>query len=295
MYVQSSYPLRRQGVTGISGGKLQKVRHQFLAFAGEDAFGVELDSFDGKGFVAESHDDAGAVFIWRPGADFEVLGQGIFFYDEGVVAGGGHGRRESGENGFAVVLDGAGFAVHEVSGADDLASEGCADGLVTEADAEQGDAVGSAACAGGNSGGEMTDEVDADAGFLGSAGSGRDDDAVGAEGLDFSEGDFIVAADFDLSAQFSEILDEVVGEGIVVVEDEDHLCTECKDLGLQGLGEKASGQRLSLSEFRSGQTSGRPLLEKREKWRTPQLFRSLLNRQPGLYSAEMWASRLWML
>ena len=51
--------------------------------------------------------------------------------------------------------------------------------------------------------------------------SGRDDDAVGAEGLDFSEGDFVVAADFDLGAQFSEILDEVVGEGIVVVEDED--------------------------------------------------------------------------
>jgi hypothetical protein len=35
----------------------------------------------------------------------------------------------------------------------------------------------------------------------------------------------------------------------------------------------------------AGQTSGRPLLEKREKWRTPQLFRSLLNRGPGLYSA----------
>jgi hypothetical protein len=41
----------------------------------------------------------------------------------------------------------------------------------------------------------------------------------------------------------------------------------------------------------AGQTSGRPLLERREKWRTPQLFRSTLNRQPGLYSAEMWASR----
>jgi len=41
-----------------------------------------------------------------------------------------------------------------------------------------------------------------------------------------------------------------------------------------------------------GRPGGRPLLEKREKWRTPQLFRSLLNRQPGLYSAEMWASRL---
>jgi hypothetical protein len=181
-----------------------------------------LDPFYGKSFVAESHDDAGAVFvviafiliilIGGPGADFEVLGQGFLFYDQGVVAGGGHGRRESGEDGFAVVLDGAGFAVHEVPGADDLASEGCANGLVPEADAQQGDATGTASCAGRNSGGEMADEVDADAGFLGSAGSGRDDDAVGTESLDFSEGDFIVAADFDLGAQFSEILDEVVGE-----------------------------------------------------------------------------------
>jgi len=31
----------------------------------------------------------------------------------------------------------------------------------------------------------------------------------------------IVAADLDLGAQFSEVLDEVVGKGIIVVEDED--------------------------------------------------------------------------
>ena len=48
--------------------------------------------------------------------------------------------------------------------------------------------------------GEMADEVDADAGFLGSAGSGRDDDAVGMKSLDFSDGDFVIAADFDLCA-----------------------------------------------------------------------------------------------
>jgi hypothetical protein len=49
---------------------------------------------------------------------------------------------------------------------------------------------------------------------------------------------------------------------------------------------------MAESKWGAGQTGGRPLLEKREKWRTPQLFRSLLNRQPGLYSAEMWPTRL---
>ena len=48
------------------------------------------------------------------------------------------GRGQAGEDSLAVVRDGAGFAVHEVLGADDLAAEGFADGLVAEADAEDG-------------------------------------------------------------------------------------------------------------------------------------------------------------
>ena len=40
------------------------------------------------------------------------------------------------EYALAVVIDCAGLAVHQVAGADDLAAEGFADGLVAQADAQ---------------------------------------------------------------------------------------------------------------------------------------------------------------
>ena len=48
-----------------------------------------------------------------------------------MIAGGGEGSGEAAEDGAAVVGDLAGLAVHESVGADDLASEGGADGLVS--------------------------------------------------------------------------------------------------------------------------------------------------------------------
>src|ERR1700686_5725035 len=68
----------------------------------------------------------------------------------------------------------------------------------------------------------MTDQFDADAGFLRGAGSGRKDDAFGVHLLDLSYGDFVVAANLYLGAQFAKVLDKVVSERIVVIEDEDH-------------------------------------------------------------------------
>ena len=68
----------------------------------------------------------------------------------------------------------------------------------------------------------MADQFDADAGFLRSAGSGRNHDALGMHRLDLSDGHLVVAAHLDLGAQFAQVLDQVVSERIVVVEDEDH-------------------------------------------------------------------------
>ena len=42
-------------------------------------------------------------------------------------------------------------------------------------------------------------------------------------GLDFVQRDLVVAVDFDLRAKLAQALDEVVGEGIVVVDDQDHV------------------------------------------------------------------------
>ena len=99
---------------------------------------MELDAFDFVAAVAEAHDDAVGGF----GGDGEVAGEGFAFDDERMVARGEEGIGQIAENIFAVVMDFAGFAVEELGGADDFAAEGRADGLMTEADAEDGEFAG---------------------------------------------------------------------------------------------------------------------------------------------------------
>ena len=71
---------------------------------------------------------------------------------------------------------------------------------------------------------EVADDVVADAAFAGSAGAGGDDDVSRLQVLDLLDGDFVVAEDFDClpGADFAQLLDEVVGEGIVIVDEDDH-------------------------------------------------------------------------
>src|ERR1700730_399021 len=97
---------------------------------------MELDAFHWKLFMAQAHDHAGASILGGVGADFEILRQALFLYDQGVIARGGHGGGQAVEDGFAVVLDFAGFAVHQFGGAHDFAAEGCAYGLMSQADSE---------------------------------------------------------------------------------------------------------------------------------------------------------------
>jgi hypothetical protein len=82
---------------------------------------------------------------------------------------------------------------------------------MSQADSEHGDFAG-----------KVPDECDADSGFLRGAGAGREENALRVHGFDFHYGELVVAADYHLGSQFPQILDEVIGEGIVVVEDEDH-------------------------------------------------------------------------
>jgi len=188
-----------------------------VATLGEYAFGVELDAFNGQGAMAQAHDD-GSIAVVRGGAggDDEVGGQGLLGDDQRVVAGAGEGRFQALEDALAVMIDRAGLAVHQVRGADHLAAEGLADGLMAEADAEDGDFAG-----------HVTDERHQNAGLARRAGTGREQDAVGAECFDLLNGQLVVAMDFHLGTQFSKVLDEVVGKGIVVVENEYHDVFQC--------------------------------------------------------------------
>src|SRR5215472_16265081 len=107
--------------------------------------------------------------------------------------------------------DGASFAMHEMRGANHATPEGFADCLVPEANAEHRNFVS-----------KMPDEIDADAGFPWRARAGREHNPLGTHGFDFFHRDLIVSPHLDSGAEFSKVLHQVVGERIVVVENEDH-------------------------------------------------------------------------
>src|SRR5581483_4631511 len=116
---------------------------------------MELHALDGILAMTQSHDDA----IFGACGDFELAWQAVFRNDKRMIAGAGHRARDAVEKRAAVVDDVAGLAVHQLRRADDAASEGCADGLMSETYTED-------RYLDRDLSGEMLDERHADAGFL---------------------------------------------------------------------------------------------------------------------------------
>ena len=99
-----------------------------------------------------------------------------------MVAGGGGGAWDAGEEGVVVVVDVGATAVHGLSGTADDAAVGGDDGLVSEADAKDGKPSGG-----------LPDEGLADSGFLWMAGAGGEDDGGGWVDEDRFRGESVVA------------------------------------------------------------------------------------------------------
>jgi len=116
---------------------------------------MELHSLDRKLFVAKAHDGAGSIFLRRPRAHLKLGRQILLLHDQRVVSGRRHRRGQAVKNAFIIVRDCAGFAVHQMRSAHHPSAKRLADGLMSEADAENG-----------NFASEVPDEIDADAGVL---------------------------------------------------------------------------------------------------------------------------------
>src|SRR5256885_909041 len=106
------------------------------------------------------------------------------------------------------MLDLAGLAMHQVTSANHVAAECSPDRLMSQADAENW----RLSC-------HMTNQLHADAGVVRRARPRGDDDPLWPHALDLRGRDLIVAAHLNLLPQFAQILHQVVGEGIVVIED----------------------------------------------------------------------------
>src|SRR6478672_1174868 len=121
------------------------------------------------------------------------------------------GIRQLPENRPSVVLDAGRLAVHKALGSHNLASKCHSQRLVAETDTEYRQASR-----------EMLDHLDGDASFIGGARSRGDDDAVGLQRLDLLHRYLVVPVDPDIFAQLPEVLDEVVGKGIVIIDHQQH-------------------------------------------------------------------------
>src|SRR5450756_1058447 len=184
----------------------QEVAEQVEADDREHAHRVELHAVDRQLAVPHAHHHVLRV----PGAEFENVGQGLVD-DQRVVAGGREGVGQPGEDAAAVVADLVGLAVHGGAGAAHHAPVHLADGLVPEADAEHRQALGA----------EARDGVHADPRLVRCAGAGRDDEMRRLRRGDLVQRHAVVALHGDLGAELAQVLHQVVGERVVVVDHED--------------------------------------------------------------------------
>ncbi len=144
-----------------------------------------------------------------------------------MVAGGVEWVWEAGENALALVQYRGRLSMHEAARADDFAPENVADALVPQTHAKQREP-----------GAEGADHLVGDARFFGGAGAGRHADALRFESLDFGDRHLVVAFDKELRPQLAEVLDEVVGERIVVVYHQKHKSVMS---GVEGCGGACPG------------------------------------------------------
>src|SRR3954447_5913732 len=188
----------------VMTGLGKEVPQQLLAVGRQHGLGMELHADGGKGPVSPRHQHAAAV-IGR----LELVRE-VFVHDQRVIA--RHGQRvgQPGEDALAVVRDLRRLAVDGLM-ADHPAAEGLAHRLVAEADAERPDAGL----------GEAAHDLDRDPRLVGGARAGRDDRPVIAAREQLVDRGHVVAHDVQIRPQFAQVLDEVVGERVVVVDHQD--------------------------------------------------------------------------
>jgi len=164
--------------------KCEEIAQHLHTDFGKHGFGMELDAFELQLTMAQAHDKAVGF-----GGNLELAGEPFLFHDQRMVTRGYEILRKFAKNGFAIVMDSAGFAVHQRRSAYHITSERVANGLMAEANSKDRDFPS-----------ELADDVDANARILRFAGAGRDHDPLRFSVGDFVDGDLVIAPNFELLA-----------------------------------------------------------------------------------------------
>ena len=191
---------------------MEKVGEKTLTEVAADGFGMKLNPFNGQRLVPQAHDFP----VRGPGGYFQHLGHRRRIHCKAVVSGESAGAGKVAEYPFAVHLDGLNFAVHDVPGLDDHTAEGLRQALVSKTDSQNGDAAG-----------KGSDGLNGNPCFPGRTGAGGYDEAARVQGFEFGHGHFVISDNlhFLVRVVLDDVADhlvDVVGEGIVVVDEDDH-------------------------------------------------------------------------
>jgi len=157
--------------------------------------------------MVKTHD----LSLGRFRSDLKTIGKGFTSDKEAVVARCVERIGKSFKKILPVVMDRGCFPMHQALRTDNLTSKNITHALMTETDPEDRKFSG-----------EGPDYLVTDTGFLGSAGPRRNADPLRVHFLNFPNTDLIISLHQGIRSEFPEILDEIVGEGIVVIDDQDH-------------------------------------------------------------------------
>jgi len=170
---------------------------------GHEGLGVELHPLHRVLAMANSHNGV----ILGPGSYLQAVGEPLTHHDEGVVAYGGEGVGKPAKNAGIIMVDQGRLAVHNFVGGANNASIAITNALVPQTDAKDG-----------YFGAKVADDIVGDAGILGGGGAGGDYDALWLHPLNLLERCLVVADYPNFFSQFTQVLEEVVGEAIVVID-----------------------------------------------------------------------------
>ena len=184
----------------------EEVAQEGVTVAGEDRLRMELHALDRKHAVAEAHDEA----VRRVCRDLQTLRQGLSLQDEAVIAGYGHGLRETLEEAATVVVDSCLMTMNGL-GAHDAPTEVLADRLVSQTDTEDGELTG-----------REPETLHCRGGRTRLSRARAQEEAGGLQGLNRGPICAVRSQHLDLCAQLREELGEVEGERVPVVEDDNH-------------------------------------------------------------------------
>src|ERR1700722_10185414 len=95
----------------------------------------------------------------------------------------------------------------------------------------------------------MTDHLVADSGFVRRTGAGRNTDFFRVQLLNLVNGSAIITPHDQFCAEFTKILDQVVGEGVIVIQDQNHTICSARSMAL-----KVAMALLTLSWYSSSGT-----------------------------------------